>query len=33
MKLRISFFKAIPLVFFLVYAYVVFRRKKTSHKD
>ena len=33
MKLKTSFFKAIPLVFFLVYAYFVFRRKKSSHKD
>lgn len=33
MKLKISFFKAIPLVFFLVYAYVVFSRKKSSRKD
>lgn len=33
MKLRISFFKIIPLVFFLLYAYFVCRRKKSSHSD
>lgn len=33
MKLRISFFKLIPLAFFLAYAYFAFRRKKSSNSD
>jgi len=33
MQSKTSFFKIVPLVFFLLYALFLFRRKRTSHSD
>ena len=33
MQSKISFFKMVPLVFFLLYLFFLFRRKKSSHSD